>query len=113
MKVIAEISKSPFIPKGFDTSALDGDKKWHFKKSNKLKVGSMLTGGDILGTCFENNLFDEHKILLPPKAKGKIVEIYPDGDYNVNESILELEFDGKVHKYSMSHKWPVRQPRPF
>ena len=39
----------------------------------------MVTGGDILGGCFENNLFDEHRIILPPRAKGKITYIAPDG----------------------------------
>lgn len=39
----------------------------------------MVTGGDIIGTCFENNLFDEHRILIPPKGKGKVVYIAPEG----------------------------------
>jgi len=56
----------------------------------------MLTGGDILGTCWENNLFDEHRILLPPRAKGKVVNIAMDGDYTVNEKVIELEYEGKI-----------------
>jgi V-type H+-transporting ATPase subunit A len=35
----------------------------------------MVTGGDILGTTFENELFDDHKILVPPRIKGKIKNI--------------------------------------
>ncbi len=54
-----------------------------------------MSGGDILGTCFENNLFDEHRILLPPKAKGKVTWIAPEGNYNVAEKIIEVEYQNK------------------
>jgi V-type H+-transporting ATPase subunit A len=66
----------------------------------------------VYGTVFENSLFNEHKILLPPRAKGKITKIADKGEYTVEEKILELEFDGKKSEYSMMHKWPVRVPRP-
>jgi V-type H+-transporting ATPase subunit A len=56
----------------------------------------MVTGGDILGSCFENNLFDEHRILLPPRARGKIVNLATDGDYTVKDKIIEIEYEGKV-----------------
>ena len=73
----------------------------------------MVSGGDILGKCFENNLFDEHNIMLPPKAKGRISYIAPLGNYNVREKIIEVEFNNKKESYGMSHFWPVRKPRPF
>lgn len=63
----------------------------------------MFTGGDILGTCYENNLFDEHKILLPPYAKGKVIWIAEPGLYTIKENIVELEYEGKKTKYTMSH----------
>jgi V-type H+-transporting ATPase subunit A len=66
-----------------------------------------------LGTVFENNLFDEHRIMVPPRAKGKVVAIHAEGQYNINETVLELELDGKVKNFSMSHKWPVRECRPI
>lgn len=72
----------------------------------------MLTGGDIIGNVFENNLLNEHRILLPPKAKGRVVSVAPAGNYSIRETLVELEYDGKVHKYGMSHFWPVRQVRP-
>ena len=112
LEVIAKLTNSVFVPKGIDIPALDIHKQWLFKPSQKVKIGSMLTGGDILGTCFENNLFDEHRILVPPRAKGKVVSIVEEGNYNIKEKIIELEYDGKIHKFSMSHNWPVRQSRP-
>lgn len=54
-----------------------------------------MTGGDVLGSCFENSLFDEHRILIPPKVKGKLVFLASEGDYNIGETIAEVEHDGK------------------
>lgn len=101
------------MPKGVELPALDLKKLWSFQPDAKVKVGSYVSGGDIFGRCFENNLFDEHRILLPPRAKGKVMWIAPEGDYTVREKIIEIEFGGRKHEYSMSHFWPVREPRPF
>src|SRR5271163_3352328 len=77
-----------------------------------MKVGDHITGGDIWGTVYENSLLDDHKILLPPRAKGTITRIAEKGSYKVDEKILEVEFDGKKTEYGMMHSWPVRVPRP-
>lgn len=34
-----------------------------------------MTGGDIIGYCFESNLFDQHRVMLPPGAKGRVVRV--------------------------------------
>lgn len=93
-------------------TALDNKKLWSFKLSSKIKVGSVLTGGDIIGTCFESTLLKEHRIMIPPKIQGKVISIVEEGDYNIKETILELEKDGKTFSVAMSHQWPVRQSRP-
>ena len=113
LETIAKQTKRIFVPKGVEIPCLDVEKKWNFVVNEKLKVGSLVSGGDIIGQCFENNLFSEHKIMLPPKAKGKITYIAPNGDYNVREKIIEVEFNNKKTEYGMSHFWPVRDPRPF
>ena len=51
----------------------------------------MVTGGDHIGTVYENSLFKQHKILVPPKIRGRIKRIHSAGQYNVRETILELE----------------------
>lgn len=61
---------------------------------------------------FENSLLSEHRILLPPRARGTITRMPSKGSYTVDEKILELEFEGKKTEYSMMHQWPVRVPRP-
>eukprot|EP00923_Selenidium_pygospionis_P014037 GHVN01024184.1.p1 GENE.GHVN01024184.1~~GHVN01024184.1.p1 ORF type:complete len:609 (+),score=84.95 GHVN01024184.1:137-1963(+) len=109
---IADMSKDIFIPRGIEVSALDHSKQWEWKPEPKIKVGDIITGGDVIGTVFENNLFKQHRILLPPKAQGKVKNITTAGDYTVTEARIELEFNGKTTKYEMSHFWPVREPRP-
>jgi V-type H+-transporting ATPase subunit A len=111
LKVISEQSDSVYVPRGVDVPCLDPDKEWHFVPA-KLKKNQLLSGGDIVGYVRENDLFFEHKIILPPKAKGRVSEQQPEGTYNVNTPIIEIDQDGKIKQYSMSHYWPVRQARP-
>lgn len=93
-----------FIARGLTAPALDEKKKWDFKTT--AKKGDEVEGGDVLGTVEEANL--QHKILIPPKAKGKIKRI-ESGEFTVRDVIGELEDGTKLY---LSHKWPVRTPRP-
>ena len=54
-----------------------------------LQIGSHITGGDIYGIVYENNLI-RHKIMLPPKAKGTVTWIAEPGSYDVTVSITSL-----------------------
>ncbi|CDI84068.1 vacuolar ATP synthase catalytic subunit A, putative [Eimeria acervulina] len=109
---VAAASSSVFIPKGCDASPLDVNKKWMYTPADNIKVGDIITGGDVLGAVFENNLFKNHKILVPPKQKGRITYIAPPGEYNITETIAEVEFQGETFELSLSHDWAVREPRP-
>lgn len=111
LKGISDVSNSIYIPRGIDVPSLDRTKKWDFKPA-EYKVGDHITGGDVFGVVWENSLLNEHRILLPPRARGTITRIAEAGSYTVDEKILELEFDGKKSEFSMMHKWPVRVPRP-
>ena len=113
LETISRDSGSVFVPKGVELAALDQKKEWNFIPNPNLKVGSLVSGGDVIGSCFENNLFTEHKIILPPKAKGKVVYISDEQGCNLSEKIIDIEFDSQTKSYSLSHKWPVREPRPF
>jgi V-type H+-transporting ATPase subunit A len=78
-----------------------------------LKAGQLIVGGDMLGSCFENDLFNEHRIMVSPKITGRLVEVMPAGQYNVSQPVAVLEqANGKKVQVSMSHFWPVRNPRP-
>ncbi|KAI5309209.1 H(+)-transporting V1 sector ATPase subunit A [Ascosphaera atra] len=112
LKAISSESDSIYIPRGIALPALDRKKKWPFTPNPNLKVGDHITGGDVWGTVVENSLLNEHKILLPPRARGTITRLAPAGDYTVEEKLLEIEFDGKRTEHGMMHQWPVRVPRP-
>ncbi|KAI2800075.1 V-type proton ATPase catalytic subunit A, partial [Blomia tropicalis] len=103
-------TKSIYIPKGINTFALNRSTKWDFVPEY-ARVGSNITGGDIFGTVHENTLI-KHKILLPPKARGTVTYIAEPGSYDLNDIVLETDFDGEITKYNMLQIWPVRQMRP-
>jgi len=108
---ICELTQSIYIPKGITTPALTRSKQWDFQPDNTVKIGSHITGGDIFGTVFENTLITQ-SIMLPPKARGTVTYVAPQGNYTVEDTVLEVDFDGKTQKYTMMQVWPVRQPRP-
>jgi V-type H+-transporting ATPase subunit A len=68
---------------------LDDKKLWEFKPHNKIKPGAIIKGGDILGTVFENNLLNEHRILVPPKVKGTVLSVVESGNYTIKDTIVE------------------------
>ena len=111
LETISELSKSVYVPRGVDVPSLDNKKEWLFNPLN-IKNGTLLSGGDVIGIVRENDLFHEHRIMLPPKAKGKLVELQPQGNYDVNTPIIEIDDGGQIRKYAMSHFWPVREARP-
>lgn len=108
---ICESSKSIYIPKGVNVPALSRTKKWDFKPDKSIRVGSHVTGGDVYGMVIENRLV-KHKIIVPPRARGTVTYIAESGSYNVEDIVLETEFDGEKSQFSMLQVWPVRQPRP-
>lgn len=89
LRAIASVSESIYIPRGISVPALDREKKWDFKPTD-FKVGDHVTGGDIWGSVFENSLLNDHKILLPPRARGTITRIAEAGSYTVDEKLLEV-----------------------
>jgi len=110
LKDIAVGSGSCFIPRGVDVPALDRSRFWDFEPTN-FKVGDRITGGDIYGTVHENSLM-EHRVMLPPSARGNITHIAPAGQYSLTDKVIEIEFGGQKKEYSMLQMWPVRAPRP-
>jgi len=111
LEAISCLTKRIYIPCGIDVPSLNREKTWEFKPG-MFRVGDHITGGDIWGSVIENNLLDDHKIMLPPRARGKITRIAEAGSYTVTEKLLVIEVDGNNTEYSMMHVWPVRVPRP-
>ena len=95
-----------FITRGVDADGLDLEKKWEFVAT--ASKGDDVTGGQVIGTVQETDTIT-HKIMVPPKASGKIKSI-KSGKFNVTETVCTLE-DGT--NIMMMQEWPVRHPRPF
>ena len=98
------------LPRGVEVPALDREKKWEFTAT--AHAGDEVIGGDIIGTVQETPSI-LHKIMIPPKMKGKIVSIQ-SGCYTVTETVAVLEQpDGTRVDLPMMQKWAVRVGRPY
>ena len=110
LKMLEEIS-GPFIKKGVQISSLDEQKKWHFTPT--VSIEDTVEYNFILGTVKETESIT-HKILYPNHQSAKILEIAPEGDYCINDTIAKVQFpDGQTLELTMVQKWPVRTPRPY
>ena len=110
LEVIMEKTGSSNLPRGVEVPALDREKKWDF--TPVAKAGDQLTGGDVLGTV-EETASVLHKVMVPPKLSGKLVDI-KSGSFTVTETVAVLEQkDGTRVELPMMQKWPVRVGRPY
>jgi len=98
-----------FIVRGVSIPALDRKKKWHFVPN--LKKGEEVSGGDIVGVVEETSVI-QHKIMLPPGVKGKLIEIR-EGKYTVEESYGVIKTREGEKQLCMLTTWPVKKPRPI
>ena len=64
-----------------------------------------------MGTVQETAIVN-HKIMVPNRIKGKIVEI-AEGDYTVEETVYKIETDKGVKEFTLMQSWPVRVGRPY
>ncbi|MDO8987242.1 MAG: V-type ATP synthase subunit A, partial [Coriobacteriia bacterium] len=106
LPVIAEQSGA-FIERGTVASALNRSVMWHFTPT--VELGQDVVPGDVIGTTPEGRTII-HRVMVPPKTKGKIASVISEGDYTVDQVVATLE-DGTEIK--MSQWWPVRQGRPY
>lgn len=99
-----------YIGRGINIPALDREKKWHFKPL--VREGENLSGGEIIGEVDETSLV-KHKILLSPELSGRVLKIYPEGDYRLDDTVLILmDKENREIEVKMYHRWPVKFPRP-
>ncbi len=109
LTVIREKS-GPYIQRGVHIPSLSRDKEWTFHP--QAKKGQEVNGGDLIGIVKET-AFIEHRILVPPRLKGKVKTIVPVGNYQLEETMAVLTTASGEVPLSMYHRWPVRQGRPF
>jgi len=103
-----------FIPRGITLSSLNRTKKWAYTPESKYKIGMNVSGGDVIGYVYENELVPNHKIMVQPKMGGKITFIKGKGSYNIDEVLMKIKHykTKKEISLTMTHFWPVRFPRP-
>uniref|UniRef100_A0A7S2RTS0 H(+)-transporting two-sector ATPase n=1 Tax=Mucochytrium quahogii TaxID=96639 RepID=A0A7S2RTS0_9STRA len=115
---IGQVSEDEvFIDKGITCNSLDRDTKWKYSPKH-FSEGDVITGGDIFGEVYENEVMNSHKILCPPNIQGTVVSVYGNGtdgneEITLNDTVLKVkDEEGKVHELKPFHLWPVRAPRP-
>ncbi|CAE8722249.1 unnamed protein product [Polarella glacialis] len=67
-----------------------------------VKVGDLVSGGDIVGVVRENGLF----------KNGRVKKVMPAGKYNIETPVVEIEEAGNTMTVMLFQRWPVRQARP-
>lgn len=109
LKEIAKESGA-FIVTGSDVPPLDEEVLW--KTTVCVKAGDELKGGQIYARVPETDLI-EHRLMVPPKMSGTVVEVQPDGEYKLHDCIVKLQdAKGEVHELTLCQKWPIKQARP-
>lgn len=113
LRVIAKDSGSCYIPRGVSVNSLDHTVEWEFLPSTVV-AGDIVSGGDIFGTVQENPLI-LHRIMVPPTVSGRILSVVPRGLYTLDDTVAVVEdlTTGQRTNLTMSHYWPVREPRPY
>jgi len=116
---IFQESGDVYVPKGVDIPCLTRNVRWTFTPAN-IKEGQPVTGGDVIGVVYENEIIDSHRILCPPNVYGTVTKIHTTGTDNketflVDDVVMEVynESQDKTHYLTLSHFWPVRRPRPI
>lgn len=97
------------ITRGIEVQALDHERLWDFKPA--ARIGTMVSGGDILGLVQETEAV-EHRVMVPPYVEGKLIWLY-EGKANIEAPIAKIETKDGVREIPMLQKWPVRRGRPY
>jgi len=101
-----------FIQRGVSASSLSEDIRWQF--TPQVRVGDLLMPGSLLGVVPESKTI-EHRILVPPGKRGRVVDII-EGEVRVNQVVALIDEEGngrdKPLEITLAQRWPVRQPRP-
>ena len=81
----------------------------------RIKVGSLVYGGIIIGEVRENALMERHMIMIPPTVYGRVksVAVPSAADITITDTIMTVtQVDDTDVDIKLAHKWPVRTPRP-
>ncbi|MDD6213306.1 MAG: V-type ATP synthase subunit A [Clostridiales bacterium] len=109
LKNIAEQS-GKYISRGVSADALDTQKKW--KVHMTVSMGEEVSGGTIIAEVPETSAIT-HRSMVPPNMEGTIIQVVPDGEYTIEDTVAVLELrDGTKVDLRLAQNWPIRVPRP-
>jgi V/A-type H+-transporting ATPase subunit A len=100
-------SEGDFVTRGVQVPALDRKKKWDF--SPLAGKGQHVQAGDFLGEIEETPLI-KHRIMVPPGAAGKVVEI-KKGKFAVEEKVAKIQTRSDIQEIKMFQTWSIRKNR--
>lgn len=100
-------TEGDFVTRGIEVPSLDRKKKWEFLPS--VKKGQEVQAGDILGEIDETPLI-KHKIMVPPDAGGKVVEI-KKGKFSVDTVVAKIRSEDRTLDVRMFQTWSIRKNR--
>lgn len=109
---LGELAKEQgaYIDRGISVESLDTKKRW--KTHMVVQKDQKVSGGTIIAEVPETSAIT-HKVMVPPHLEGYIIDVVPDGEYTINETIATLQLeDGKEVPLTMTQHWPIRVPRP-
>jgi len=95
------------MQKGLKLDPLNREKLWHFIPS--VQEDKELKAGELLGIVMGESRF-EYRIMMPPDKAGTVSFIAKEGEYCLDDTLVELD---NGEKLSMVQRWPVRISRPF
>lgn len=110
---LSEIAKNcgSYIERGLTVEPLDTQKKWNTHMV--IEKGQLISGGTIIAEVPETNSI-VHKSMLSPNLKGIVLDVAPDGEYTITDTIATLQLaDGSEYPLTLAQKWPIRVPRPY
>lgn len=97
-----------YVETGFDQKR--GDRTYPFTPN--VKVGDVVRPGAVIGTVQRDDSRSQ-RALIPPNMEGEIVEMAESGCFTETQVVCVLkDAQGGLHEISLSHRWPVRKPRP-
>ncbi|PSP73267.1 ATP synthase subunit A [Halobacteriales archaeon QH_9_66_26] len=103
---VLEDQMGAFLDRGVDAPGIDLESEWAFTPT--VEEGDEIGAGDVVGTVPETESI-EHRVLVPPDYDGGEVTTVEEGEFTVEEPVVELDSGEEV---TMHQEWPVREARP-